>query len=495
MGLAAAAEPQPAPPPRAQLTNDGSASPTRDFAAKPTKDIEVAQGPAPALGEEDAVDGVFGERAGEGAVDYRSLGWIGATVLLAKTQIGLGVLSIPSVFETLGIIPGVIILIVLAILTTWSGEILGRFKLRHPEVYSLSDCGRLMFGRVGDEVFGVAYFLLTTLVGGLGLLSISTALNAISLHATCTAYFMLVAVAVTYPFAAIRKLDKIAWITQVGLASIIISVLVVVIAVGAGGRPAAAPQTGPFDVKITLFGNPDFASAMNAVSNVLASYGGVPAAMPIISEMRDPRLFRRAIIVSQVSVTVFYLVIGIVLYVYAGPYVASPALGTAGTLIKRIAYGLALPGLIVSAMLFVHLPAKWVFVRALRDTEHLARETRTHYVVWFSCVAGCLAFSYVVASAVPFFGGLLGLASALFGTLLVIGAEPCMWIYDLRHCIKDRSARPRFFTLGVIINFAILLIAALCLVGGTYGSIKSIVDSYAETGGRPWSCADNSGSS
>jgi len=48
---------------------------------------------------------------------------------------------------------------VLAVLTTWSGEILGRFKLRHPEVYSLSDCGRLMFGRVGDEVFGVAYFL------------------------------------------------------------------------------------------------------------------------------------------------------------------------------------------------------------------------------------------------------------------------------------------------------------------------------------------------
>lgn len=71
--------------------------------------------------------------------------------------------SIPSVFETLGIIPGVIILIVLAILTTWSGEILGRFKLRHPEVYSLSDCGRLMFGRVGDEVFGVAYFLRASL--------------------------------------------------------------------------------------------------------------------------------------------------------------------------------------------------------------------------------------------------------------------------------------------------------------------------------------------
>lgn len=111
---------------------------------------------------------------------HDSLGWIGATVLLAKTQIGLGVLcvapssspprswtltssllrsSIPSVFQTVGIIPGVIILITLAVLTTWSGWVIGNFKLRHPEVYSLSDCGRLMFGWVGDEVFGLAYFL------------------------------------------------------------------------------------------------------------------------------------------------------------------------------------------------------------------------------------------------------------------------------------------------------------------------------------------------
>ncbi|BGP41498.1 hypothetical protein JCM10449v2_005487 [Rhodotorula kratochvilovae] len=453
------------------------------------KDVEVAE-----RTDTDEVDGVFGERGGDNTVDYRSLGWIGATVLLAKTQIGLGVLSIPSVFQTVGIIPGVIIIVVLAIMTTWSGEVIGKFKLRHPEVYSLSDCGRLMFGRVGDEVFGLAYFLLTTMVGGLGLLSISTALNAISLHATCTAYFMLVALAVTYPLAAFRKLDKLAWITQIGLSSIIISVLVVTIAIGAGGRPSPAPQTGPLNIEIVLFGKPTFAAAMNAVSNVLASYGGIPAAMPIISEMREPRLFRRAIIVSQVSVTAFYLTIGLVVYCYAGQYVASPALGTAGVLIKRVAYGLALPGLLVSAMLFTHLPAKWVFVRLLRNSPHLNHQTRTHYVFWFGSVAGCLLFSYVIASAIPIFNGLVGLASALFGTLLVLGAEPCMWLYDLRHTLRDRALRPRFFTLGLVGNGIILLLAGVCLVGGTYGSIKSIIDSYAESGGRPWNCADNSGS-
>ncbi len=35
-------------------------------------------------------------------------------MLMMKTQIGLGVLSIPSAFDTLGVVPGVIVLIVIA---------------------------------------------------------------------------------------------------------------------------------------------------------------------------------------------------------------------------------------------------------------------------------------------------------------------------------------------------------------------------------------------
>ena len=44
---------------------------------------------------------------------------MGAAILMMKTQIGLGVLSIPLVFDTLGMIPGIIILVSIAIITTW----------------------------------------------------------------------------------------------------------------------------------------------------------------------------------------------------------------------------------------------------------------------------------------------------------------------------------------------------------------------------------------
>jgi amino acid permease len=51
-----------------------------------------------------------------------------------KTQIGLGVLSITLVFDTLGMIPGIIVLIAIAVITKWSDYVVGLFKLNHPKV-------------------------------------------------------------------------------------------------------------------------------------------------------------------------------------------------------------------------------------------------------------------------------------------------------------------------------------------------------------------------
>ena len=48
-------------------------------------------------------------------------------------------------------------------------------------------------------------------------------------------------------------------------------------------------------------------------------------------------------------------IIATIVYFYAGQYVATPALGTAGVLLKRISYGIALPSLIVAGVLYSHV--------------------------------------------------------------------------------------------------------------------------------------------
>lgn len=120
-------------------------------------------------------------------------------------------------------------------------------------------------------------------------------------------------------------------------------------------RPSEAPQEGPYIKDFQLIGNPTFEEAISAVSTIVFAFAGTPAFFSIISEMRDPKDYTKSLVVAQAGVSLVYLVIGVVVYYYCGSYVASPALGSAGPLMKRVCYGIALPGLVASCMLFVHV--------------------------------------------------------------------------------------------------------------------------------------------
>ncbi|RSL92514.1 hypothetical protein CEP52_013782 [Fusarium oligoseptatum] len=251
--------------------------------------------------DDTAHDAVFGEITEDGP-NYRNVGWLGTSALMMKTQIGLGVLSIPAVFDTLGMIPGLICLCTIAAITTWSDWMVGAFKLRHREVYGIADA----------------------------------------------------------------------------------------------------------------------------------------------------------------VVTVTYVVIGCVVYYFCGSYVATPALGSAGVTIKKVAYGIAIPGLIVSTTLTIHVPSKYIFVRLLRDSKHLAANTMVHWTTWLGCTFGIAFVAYVIASAIPVFGGLISLVGALLGTLMSV---------------------------------SVIILGTFLMVAGTYGSVVGIINSYNMDGGsKPFSCADNSGS-
>lgn len=71
--------------------------------------------------------------------------------------------------------------------------------------------------------------------------------------------------------------------------------------------------------------------------------------------MRDPRKYTWSLLVSQSVVTGVYLAIGCVVYYHCRSYVASPALGSAGPTLKKISYGFALPGLLVTTMLVIYV--------------------------------------------------------------------------------------------------------------------------------------------
>lgn len=223
--------------------------------------------------------------------------------------------------------------------------------------------------------------------------------------------------------------------------------------------------------------------------------------------MREPHKYTRSLILCQSVMAVVYIVIGVVVYYYCGSYVASPALGSAGRLLKKVCYGLAFPGLCVSTLLFVHvsgrnsalvavadgfqIAAKYIFVRMLRGTYHLTDPTLRHWATWIGCTFTITLISYIIASAIPVFGGLVSLIGALLGTLLSFQPFGAMWLYD-----NWQSKRSFRWYLMVVWSVFVIVSGFFLMIAGTYGSVVDIKHAYDANGGTsPWSCADNSNSS
>jgi amino acid permease len=234
----------------------------------------------PSRGDGEVQDAVFGNVDEEGGPNYLSVGWLGASVLMMKTEVGLGVLSIPEAFDILGMIPGIILLLAIGAITTWSSYVVGQFKLNHPQVYGIPDVGMLLFGPIGRDFLAIAFCLFWIFIAGSAMLGVSIGLNAVSTHGACTAVFVAVAFVIAFAVASIRTLGKISWLAWVGMFSILSAIFSVTIATGVQDRPAAAPQTGDFSSNWELVGHPTFPQAMSAISSLIFAYVSLESNSP-----------------------------------------------------------------------------------------------------------------------------------------------------------------------------------------------------------------------
>jgi hypothetical protein len=211
-----------------------------------------------------------------------------------------------------------------------------------------------------------------------------------------------------------------------------------------------------------------------------------------MSEMRNPREYAKAVNWCMGIVTAAYLSFSLVVYRWCGKWVASPSLGSAGPTVKKIAYGVGLIGLCVSGALFVHVGAKYIFVRILRKSRHLQSNSVVHWSVWLGSVSLMTIVSFLIASGVPIFNYLLSLAGSVAFAPLALGLPGYLWIYDHKSYWKGTVCQRVLYMLHVLL----ILLSVFLTIGGTYGVIAQILDAYADgTISSAFSCADNSNSS
>lgn len=257
-------------------------------------------------------------------------------------------------------------------------------------------------------------------------------------------------------------------------------------------RPAAAPQTGDYEFGYHVIGHPTFAVGITSVATIFSAGAGTSAFIPVMSEMRNPRHYNRAVYLCMAIVTASYLTFSLIVYRWCGQWVASPSLGSAGHTIKKVAYGIGIIGLLVSACIWVHTAAKYLFVRFLRKSVHFQKNSVVHWMSWFGCTLAVTIAAFILATAIPIFNYLVALCGSLTFAPLALGLPAYLFIYDHQHYRKGT------FWMAVVyyLNWLLIPLAGFLTVGGTYGVIQSVIDAYAngEIGGV-FSCADNSGSS
>lgn len=454
-----------------------------------------------------------------GDVDFCGVSWQGAAVLITKLQIGLGALSLPSTFHVLGFFPGILCFIVLALITTVAGYMCGNARQYYPHMHSIGDAAELLFGKGARELIGTIYYLYLALVAGAGMLTTSVALNTLSDHGACSMIF----VAVTCASALVlgtgfRSLEKVSWLSWIGVAGIVVAIWITAIACLTQSRPAAAPSTGPINLDIRVFPNARFSEAMAAVSSQLFTLGASGTFFSVSAEMKRPELFTRSLICGQSFIVITNIAISSIMYGKIGQYLASPALGSAGSLIKKISYGIALPGLVVTAVLWSHVAAKYWFVRILRGTPHLQSNTVVHWSVWTGSMFVTVIFAFVIVGVVPFFDNFLSLVGALvnpfftnilpgFMLLYFLAKRPTRAVEGVQHLDTECSISVKTWLLEafkayrngwkevmvLILACFMILTGALIIVGGTYATVLVIQASYDE--GRVsgvFSCADSS---
>ena len=323
-------------------------------------------------------------------------------------------------------------------------------------------CG-VMWGAIGREAVGFMFLIAFVLCSGSGLLGTSIAFNALTEHATCSVWFSFVSTILIILFSSVRTWDKMTWPMTLAFMSVLGGILAVVVGVTMNDRPAAAPAEGDFEFGFYTVAHPTFAAGITAAATIFISSAAGPVYIPIIAEMRRPQDYRKAVIPVGIIVCSIYLSLSMVIYYYCGRWIATPSLGSAGPLIKKIGYGIALPSLIVSAGIFNHTSAKYTFVRVLRNSRHLQENTWQHWTLWLGLNVAFGFLAFILASAIPVFNYILALAGSVCFAPMSLMFPALMWFWDFGAQVRSAGIKGKVI---FALHGVILCVGAFMTVGG-----------------------------
>ncbi|ORY71484.1 transmembrane amino acid transporter protein-domain-containing protein [Pseudomassariella vexata] len=416
-------------------------------------------------------------------INYRTLTWWQAGIIMIAETVSLGILSLPAVVANLGLAPGIALIVLMGILSSYSGLVLGDFRRKYPWVQSFGDAGEVMgrtigMGRFFQELLGWAQTTFQIFVMGSHLLTWTICLNTLSDSSTCTIVWAFVGLAVFWVLNTPRTLKYASYMSFGSFFSIFTAVMMTVIDV-AIERPIGS---GSIDVSRQI----GFTSAFLSVTNIAVAFSGHSCFFGVISEFKKPEEWPKALALLQICDTTIYLVAAVVIYFYVGPDVPSPALTAAGSLqIRKAIWGIAMPTIVIAGVIYGHIAAKYIFVRVFGGTKHIAKRTKLGAVGWFGITITVWFIALVIAESIPVFSNLLGLVCALFASWFSYGLPGILWLFMNKGEWFKNGKR----IAGFCANMGLFLTGFILCIMGLWSSGEAMAADT--TGAEPWSCKSN----
>jgi hypothetical protein len=147
-------------------------------------------------------------------------------------SVSLGVLSLPSAMAILGLVLGVILIIGLGLLATYTGYNIGLFRERYPHIQNLGDAREILLGKFGRELFGTGLFLFCLFIMGSHILTFRIMMNTVTNHATCSILFGIIGMVISIVLSLPRMMKGMIWMSFVSFLSILTAVMITMISVG-----------------------------------------------------------------------------------------------------------------------------------------------------------------------------------------------------------------------------------------------------------------------
>ncbi|KAF3771166.1 hypothetical protein M406DRAFT_286042 [Cryphonectria parasitica EP155] len=435
------------------------------------------------------------------AIQYRTCSWKKTAALLFSEYICLAIMSFPWSYSVLGLVPGLILTVVVAMLVQYTSLITWEFCLRHPEVRDVCDVGEMIFfnQRWAWWFSAVMFLLNNTFIQGLHVLVGAKYLNTMTASdndINCrTVSFSVLMFLVCWVCSLPRTFDALAKLGAASALFTFISVLLATIFAGVQDHPAgySAELGNPVVLAVPAAGT-TFVAGLSAFLNISYTFIGQITLPSFIAEMEDPRDFPKALWLCTIGEIIVFSLVGAIVYAYVGTnYITAPAFGSLQPVFKKVAFSFMIPTLIFLGVLYASVSARLVFFRIFKDSKHKNEHTIIGWASWAAILLATWVVAFIISQVIPFFSDLLSLMSALFDSFFGF----IFWgvaYFRMRNAdggwtfIKSQG----FWGYAeAALNVLIIIIGIFFVGPGTYASVESIIIDFDPSSGSVFTCATN----